>query len=110
MNVDRSYLKDFVKNNHNLRKVYKYVDFIGSLIEEPQRTKNDECIHRFDGTTTNVPPSWFTGDNWSRYQKLSILPMADTPNNHEDGQVETSNNQVATSDSDILLISDCDDL
>ncbi|KAG0655796.1 hypothetical protein C6P45_002900 [Maudiozyma exigua] len=48
----------------------KCLEMAESLLKESEKSRNDDTVHRFDGNLTNIPPTWFAGDNWTQYQRL----------------------------------------
>lgn len=42
----------------------------------------------FDGTFSNAPPAWFTGDSWTQYQKCPSLLTTDSSGIHHNDSVE----------------------
>lgn len=105
LNEDPGYLNDFMDHNPNIPKICQYIGTIKYTLEEPDRARNDSRIHRFDGTSSNSPPTWYTGNNWSRYQKLSVLPTPESLTNRQNDSAEQLDGHRLRSDSDISLIS-----
>lgn len=111
--ADPSYLEKFVTNNRGLTDVFKYIKKMEPILTEAKSAREDCRLKRFNDSNSNGPPTWYTGKNWSRYQKLGEEPLTQSEIEREQSEIEREQNQIESSyyeiggyDSDISMTSE----